>query len=428
MFGNTLGQLFGYQRSKVPLIVDPAPLQELSCPSKLSYSLMGGDGRIISPRVKAGDEIQPGDPLGADGTGQVLPSPVKGKVASVITAPDIRGARSCGAVLVEPAAETSSKVFPPLDPERDEKALLMDRIKEAGVVTNSLRPIPLREKLWPDSGEKTETLVILAADREPEVSTALRLFRDRVQDVAPAARLLSRLADAKRAVLAVPSPLAEEGTDVCAQGGLDLLSIPPEYPQSLEPLVALRAEGDEGTCVVSLECALAALDAVREGKIQDRKILTVIGPRGEAMGNYSVMIGTRLEDLFMQVGMEAKHEDKVVVGGPMRGFAQYSLDVGVDAGVDALTVIEADTIPDWSDEPCVNCGGCVNVCPVNLQVQLIGRYAEFGLFDRAEDLGLFHCIECGLCAAMCTARRPLVQLIRLAKDEIAKKKAAMKES
>ena len=93
------------------------------------------------------------------------------------------------------------------------------------------------------------------------------------------------------------------------------------------------------------------------------------------------------------------------------------------AQIKSRMLIPAHEIIEFSDEPCINCGGCVDACPVNLQVQMIGRYAEFGFFDRAEDQGLFYCIECGLCASICTARRPLVQLIRLAKSECKKKQA-----
>jgi len=140
------------------------------------------------------------------------------------------------------------------------------------------------------------------------------------------------------------------------------------------------------------------------------------------MGNYSVSIGTRLSDLFAQVGLEPKDKEKVVAGGPMRGFAQYSLDSAIDAGVDAVVLIPDGAVVDWSDEPCINCGGCIDICPVNLQIQLIGRYAEFELYDRAEELGLAHCIECGLCASVCTARRPLLQLVRLARKELTRQK------
>jgi electron transport complex protein RnfC len=101
----------------------------------------------------------------------------------------------------------------------------------------------------------------------------------------------------------------------------------------------------------------------------------------------------------------------------MQGFAQQSLDGAIDGGVDALLLIPADEVLEWTDAPCINCGDCTDVCPVSMQVHLVGRYAEFQLFDQAGEQGVSACIECGLCAAVCPTRRPLLQLIRLAKQQ-----------
>jgi electron transport complex protein RnfC len=130
-------------------------------------------------------------------------------------------------------------------------------------------------------------------------------------------------------------------------------------------------------------------------------------------------MGTRLGDVFAAAGVEPEPGDKIVTGGLFRGLAQYSLDAAVDATVDALMLIKKGTFRDWSDEPCVNCGWCLDVCPEKLPAHQLTRFAEFSLFDRTPDYGLDDCIECGLCATVCPARRPILQHIRLAKREIA---------
>lgn len=417
MFHKTLDKLFNTRKPDFPLNTQPHETCELEMPSTLSFSLVGFNGRTFTATVSAQQEIQAGDPLADDGKGNVLPSPVTGKVVAITRAPDLRGSRDASAVLVEPASDTSPNAFPALDAESEPVATIMDRIREAGVVTDAVKPRPLLDLVGPDAG--VETLVILAADREPLVCAAIQLLTERASDTAAAASMLGRISGAGKLKLAVPDSWEDRMSGI----GLETLGIPAVYPETLEPMVALRA--GKGVKVIALETALAALDAVRKGKVQDRKTLTVIGPDRTVKGNYRVPIGMRLSDLFSQLKLEMGEEDKIVAGGPMRGFAQYSLDSAVDAGVDAITHIAAKDVVPWSEDPCVNCGGCIDACPVNLQVHLIGRYAEFGLFDRAEDLGVFHCIECGLCAALCSGRRPLVQLIQLAKKELKLRKAAL---
>lgn len=385
-------------------------------PDTLAFSLGNGGGAPFKALVKEGDEVAPGQFLADDGARPVIMCPVKGKVMAVTRHADVRGARHGMAVLVEPAKDTSPKAFEKLSPDSEPIEKLRERIEEAGIVTDSQNPRPLAELIGPDQGVKV--LVILAADRDPIQNSTLQAFRERIDDTCLAASMLATLAGAKTTMLAASKSVAPEAKKVCDRHNLKVLEISDYYPSSLEPMVGLAAGGSEAVRVVSVETALAALDAVRDGKVQERTMLSVIGAGGAVIANLRVALGTRIKDVLAEAGIKPEEGDKVLAGGPMRGFTQYSLDAPVDQGVDAITHIKlADVVP-WSDDPCINCGACVAVCPVKLQAHLLGRYSEFGLFDRAEEFSVLNCIECGLCAAVCTARRPLVQWIRLAKKEV----------
>jgi len=75
--------------------------------------------------------------------------------------------------------------------------------------------------------------------------------------------------------------------------------------------------------------------------------------------------------------------------------------------------------------PCIKCGKCIEVCPVNLQPLYLSNYSLKGRFDKAEEFHALDCVECGSCSYICPAKRPLVESIRVAKREIvAKRKKA----
>ena len=92
-------------------------------------------------------------------------------------------------------------------------------------------------------------------------------------------------------------------------------------------------------------------------------------------------------------GIEVGERDKIVAGGPMRGFSLFSALGSIDAGVDALCVVPDGRFPNWTPDPCINCGRCIDICPIDLQVQLIARYAEFELFQGAKELSIAECFE-----------------------------------
>ena len=420
-----IGGLLGFRRPVFRLETTPLPITDLGLPSLLSFPLLESFGAGAAPLVNKGDVVSVGQPLAACGETKLLPSPVQGEVAAIGTAPDLRGGRYGGAaVMVKPAAEAGKTPLAPLDLEKAEVTAIRERIAEAGVLTDSERPRRLGELLCPESEGAVETLVVVAVDREPLVSARMAVFKERGSEAAQAARLLGRVADASRTALAVIAPLADEAKKSCQPEGVDVIAVEPIYPHGLNPLIALDTGAKGKVTVVGLEAALAALNAVRKGELQNSTVLTVVGPDGEPMGNYRVALGTPIRDIFREIGLHPEEYDKVTVGGPMRGTAQYCLDGAIDAGVDALMVIPAAKVVPWSDQPCINCGKCLEICPVTLQVHLICRFSEFALFDRTAEYEIEQCIECGLCAATCIARRPLLQFIRLAKHELQEQREA----
>ena len=109
----------------------------------------------------------------------------------------------------------------------------------------------------------------------------------------------------------------------------------------------------------------------------------------------------------------------------MSGEAIYWEETPVMADTDGILVQGKDQIQQWSDTHCINCGECVRACPSRVQVNMLIRFLENGLYQEAADLyDLMNCIECGLCGYVCTARIPLFQYIMLGKHECERKKAA----
>ena len=99
----------------------------------------------------------------------------------------------------------------------------------------------------------------------------------------------------------------------------------------------------------------------------------------------------------------------------MKGYACYSDEQPLTAGADCLMFQSPGEVSVFEDGVCTNCGRCVRVCPVDLEVNLLGRFSEFNFFDRCAELGVENCVECGLCAYVCPAGRPLVHLLAHAK-------------
>lgn len=115
---------------------------------------------------------------------------------------------------------------------------------------------------------------------------------------------------------------------------------------------------------------------------------------------------------------------KVILGGPMMGFSQSSLDVTVTKNTSGILLLQKSETGQYAAGPCIRCGRCVDACPMRLQPGPISVMLEAGRLDQAEQAFVSDCVECGACAYVCPAKRPLVQHFRRAKAEINMKRRA----
>ncbi|NNE37193.1 MAG: 4Fe-4S dicluster domain-containing protein [Gammaproteobacteria bacterium] len=69
--------------------------------------------------------------------------------------------------------------------------------------------------------------------------------------------------------------------------------------------------------------------------------------------------------------------------------------------------------------PCIGCGDCFDVCPVNLMPQELFRHARSDSFPASQQQHLFDCIECGDCDNVCPSHIPLLEHFKYAKSQIA---------
>ena len=165
--------------------------------------------------------------------------------------------------------------------------------------------------------------------------------------------------------------------------------------------------------------ALAIYEAVRYGKPLLERVVTVTGSGIKEPANMMVRIGTLFSDVIEQCGGLVDGAVKVISGGPMMGFAQWTLDVPVIKGTSGILVLsEKEYVSSDNYSACIRCGSCLDVCPMGLNPSQLSILSEKGFYEETKEYNLFDCFECGSCAYVCPAKRPMVQFMRLAKSQV----------
>jgi electron transport complex protein RnfC len=130
-----------------------------------------------------------------------------------------------------------------------------------------------------------------------------------------------------------------------------------------------------------------------------------------------------METLLNQAGVHLKKADRVIMGGPMMGFAVPDITSPVVKTTNCLLVPTRKELPrPMPDNPCIRCGLCEQACPVDLLPQQLFWAAKHRNLEAAELHSINDCIECGACAYVCPSRIPLVQYYRYAKGELRNEK------
>lgn len=67
---------------------------------------------------------------------------------------------------------------------------------------------------------------------------------------------------------------------------------------------------------------------------------------------------------------------------------------------------------------CIRCGKCVSACPMGLEPLMLASLCDLKRWEDAEKECVMDCIECGCCLFTCPANRPLLDLIRVGKNQV----------
>ncbi|NPV79137.1 MAG: electron transport complex subunit RsxC [Firmicutes bacterium] len=411
------------------------PIKSTRLPSTVVVSLHQHTGAPCEPLVRVGDQVKVGQKIGDSQAALTAPvhSPVSGKVVKI--GPYLMsGGVERPAITIESDGlqEVADTVRPYGSLENLTRQDLINLIREAGIVGLGGAAFPTYFKLTPPPGKKFDTLIINGSECEPYLTADQRIMMERPEDAVLGARILMKATGVKQAFIAIedskPEAIAAMEKAVSKAKGIQVVPLMAKYPQGAEKQLIKVLLGrevpsgglpvDVGAVVSNVGTAVAVANTLKTGMPLIERVVTVTGRPLKEPSNLLVKIGTKVSDLVNECGGFVREPAKVIVGGPMMGIAQFTLDIPVTKGVSGILFLDADETSLEEPGPCVRCGKCVENCPMRLLPLFISQYADAGRFDDAAAYGALDCIECGTCSFVCPSRRHLVQSIRLAKAEI----------
>lgn len=388
--------------------------------------------------VKKGDAVKKGQRIAEPGGFVSVPlhSPVCGTIGDIV---EITGVTGASEQAVEIIADGTDEWDTGLDPIPDwadtEKDVLKKRILDAGIVGMGGAAFPTHVKLSPPPEKNIDTLIVNGAECEPFLTADHRLMLTRTEEALTGIAIAAKILKVSRIFVGVENnkmDAIEKMAEAAAKFKITVVPLHVKYPQGAEKQLIYALTGrqvlegglpmDVGCVVMNIGTAAAVHDAVVLGHPLIERVTTVTGTPVVDPANYLVRIGTPIRKLLELSGGVKENPAKVIMGGPMMGFAQSNIDVPVAKNSSGVLLMAPEEIEQFEGNPCIRCSRCVKACPMNLLVPTLSTMIEAGEFAMAEHNYVMDCVECGTCAYICPAKRPLVQHFRRAKAEILAKR------
>ena len=421
---------------KVPHSKNTAEMEtvKMPVPDKVVIPMKQHMGRECTPTVKLTDLVKVGQIIGD--TDAFIGAPIHSSVSGKVTKIDeIIGTDGNPIKAVEITTDKLQELDESVKvPEVTDLQSFAAAIHASGLVGLGGAGFPTHVKLMPKNLDEVTTLLVNGAECEPYITADNRAMLEDTDDIVEGIKLVKKYMNLSTVIIGIednkPQAIAKLQAAVADIEGASVKALKAQYPQGGEKVLIYECTGkivpegklpsDVGCVVMNVSSIAFVAKYMRTGMPLITKRLTVDGDAIAEPKNVEVAIGTSFSDVIDFCGGFKTEPKKIIMGGPMMGFAVPTINYPVLKNNNAILAFSAAKTAEAEkpETPCIRCARCVNACPFSLMPAAIEKAYKAGNVDALKALKVNLCMECGCCAYVCPAKRNLVSVNRLAKKMI----------
>jgi electron transport complex protein RnfC len=406
------------------------PLVRFPDPEVVVIPLSMHAGAPANPIVEVGDTVKVGQKIGE--AAGFISSPVHSSVSGTVIAIENHAHATRGECLsVVIRSDGKNTVHESVQPHKDLDSLtpeeIVDIVREAGIVGMGGAGFPTSVKLKP--AKPVDTILLNGCECEPLLTADHRVLLEYADDVVFGLKAMLKTVGAQKGLIVIednkPDAIELMQAKTAACDDIDVVVAKTKYPQGAEKMLIKRVmkrqvpsgglPADVGCVVSNISTTKAIADAIRTGMPLVERVVTVTGERIKNPGNYIVKIGTSTKALIDYCGGLTGEDVTIKAGGPMMGFVLSDTDVPIMKGSNGIIAVDTDYSVE---QPCIKCGRCADVCPMELSPLYFAKYADEQKWLEMKEKNVMDCVECRCCEYICSSKIPLVTKIKAGKTAI----------
>lgn len=424
------GYYGGVHPSERKEFTEHLPLKKFPDPEVVVIPLSMHAGAPAEPVVQVGDTVKVGQKIGE--AAAFISSPVHSSVSGTVTAIETRRHATRGECLsVVIQSDGKNTLHESVQPHKALEDLtpdeIVDIVHEAGIVGMGGAGFPTAVKLKP--AKPVDTVLLNGCECEPLLTADHRVLLEYADDVIYGLKAMIKTVGAEKGIIVIEDnkqdaiELMEDKTAGCEN--IEVVAAKTKYPQGAEKMLIKRVlkrqvpsgglPADVGCVVANVSTTKAISDAIQKGMPLIERVVTMTGERLKNPGNYIVKIGTSTKELIDYCGGITGDDVTIKAGGPMMGFDLSDPDVPIMKGSNGIIAVDTD---HTAEQPCIKCGRCVDVCPMELSPLYFSKYADEENWQGMKEKNVMDCIECRSCEYICSSKIPLVTKIKAGKNAV----------
>ena len=406
-------------------------LERFPEPKTLVISMSQHLGAPANPIVQVGDTVKVGQKIGE--AAGFISAPVHSSVSGTVVAVEPRMHATRGSEVMAVVIESDGKdtLHESVKPNKDLDSLTPDEIinivREAGIVGMGGAGFPTCVKLKP--AKPVDTILLNGCECEPLLTADHRVLLEFADDIIYGLKAILKTTGAEKGLIVIednkPDAIELMQAKVADLDNIEVVVAKTKYPQGAEKTLIKRVMGrqvprgglpaDVGVIVDNISTVKAISDAIQTGMPLIERVATVTGEKIKNPGNYIIKIGTSVKEMIDYCGGTTDDDVLIKMGGPMMGFALSDLNVPMMKGSNGIIAIDTD---QTAEQPCIKCGRCVDVCPMDLSPLYFAKYADEENWQGMKDKNVMDCVECRCCEYICSSKIPLVTKIKAGKNAV----------
>ncbi len=408
----------------------------LPTPSTVSIPMKMHIGAPCEPVVSVGDIVEVGQLIGDSPAAISAPihASISGKVKKILQVPNAADGTSMTTIEIESDGEmrpwSGIKV-----PEINSKEDFIAAVRASGLVGLGGAGFPTHFKLNVKD-EQVDTLVINGAECEPYITADDVVMRYYTEHLFDGITQTMKWVGIERGIIVIEDNKSEAiealvnyiESDPNRFQNIQVMAVPAEYPKGAEKVLIQNATGrvvpvgklpaDVGCVVLNVTTLTVMGIYLKTGRPLTNKIATVDGGAIAEPKNVKIPIGTPLQNVIDFCGGFSKEPRLILMGGPMMGTPLSSLEFSFLKQNNAIIALVEEDYILKPEIACIRCSRCVDACPMYLSPTEMKMNIVAGDIQKAREIGVETCIECGCCAFVCPSHIQLVQYFREGKKMV----------